>query len=94
MPQKPLKPTRIIQTAEFEKAFVGKGAIERKAITRALRLLKDDVYDPSLKVHKLKGWGNIRGAHATDNQVMSLLIEGSVVTLRTCCNHDDVYRHP
>lgn len=83
----PLRPTKIIQTAAFEKAFIAKGDIERKAITRALRQMKNDVYYPSLRVHKLEGQGDIRGAHATDNQVISLTVVGSEVTLRACCNH-------
>ena len=90
----PLKPTKIIQTAGFQRAFVAKGEIERKAITRALRLMADDLYYPSLRVHKLEGLGDIRGAHATDNQIISLTIHGSEVTLRACCNHNDVYRNP
>lgn len=90
----PLKPTKIIYGDEFKRAFAKKGEAQRNSIKRALRLLAEDIYYPSLRVHKLQGQGDIRGAHATDNQVMSLTIEGSVVHLRTCCNHDDVYRSP
>jgi len=90
----PLKPSKIVRTDEFKNAFAKKGSVERKAIERALRLIAEDVYYPSLRVHKLRGVGDIRGAHATDSQVMSLTIEGSVITLRTCCNHKDVYRNP
>lgn len=89
-----LKPTKIVQTAEFKRAYAKKGSAQRNSIKRALRLLAEDVYYPSLRVHKLEGVGDIRGAHATDNQVISLTVEGSVVTLRTCCNHKDVYRSP
>lgn len=90
----PLKPSSIIQTDEFVRAFAKKGEAERKAIARALRLMAEDVYYPSLRTHKLQGSGDIRGVHATDNQVMSVTIDGTVITLRTCCNHDDVYRRP
>lgn len=90
----PLKPTRIIQTDEFRRAYAKKGDGARNSIKRALRMLAEDIYYPSLRVHKLEGVGDIRGAHATDNQVISLTIDGSVVTLRTCCNHKDVYRSP
>jgi mRNA-degrading endonuclease YafQ of YafQ-DinJ toxin-antitoxin module len=89
-----LKPTKIIWGDEFTRAYRKKGDIEKKAMRRALRLMGDDIYYPSLKVHKLEGQGDIRGAHATDNQVMSLTIDDSVVSLRTCCNHKDVYRNP
>lgn len=90
----PLKPTKIVQTDEFKRAYAKKGDAERNSIKRALKMLAEDIYYPSLRVHKLEGVGDIRGAHATDNQVMSLTIDGSVVTLRTCCNHKDVYRSP
>lgn len=90
----PLKPTKIIWGDEFRKAYLKKADQERKSIKRALRLMDSDVYYPSLRVHKLEGVGDIRGAHATDNQVISLTIDGSVVNLRTCCNHKDVYRNP
>ena len=90
----PLKPTRIIQTDEFKRAYAKKGAAERNSIKRALKMMAADIYYPSLRVHKLEGVGDIRGAHATNNQIMSLTIDGSVVTLRTCCNHKDVYRNP
>lgn len=90
----PLKPTKIVQTDEFKRACAKKGDAERNSIKRALKMLAEDIYYPSLLVHKLDGVGDIRGAHATDNQVMSLTIDGSVVTLRTCCNHKDVYRSP
>ncbi len=53
-----------------------------------------DIYYPSLRVHKLEGESDIRGAHATDNQVIRLTIDGTVVSLRTGCNHNDVYRRP
>lgn len=90
----PLKPTRITWGDEVKRAYVKKGPAERKAIDRALRMMAEDVYYPSLRVHKLEGVGDIRGAHATDNQVISLTVEGSTVHLRTCCNHKDVYRSP
>lgn len=90
----PLKPTKIILGEEFRKSYKKKGDIEKKAIKRALKLMGEDIYYPSLRVHKLQGVGDIRGAHATDNQVISLTVEGSVVHLRTCCNHRDVYRNP
>jgi len=90
----PLKPTKIVFGNEFKNSYAKKGATEKKSIKRALRLLAEDVYYPSLRVHKLEGVGDIRGAHATDNQVISLTIDGSVVRLRTCCNHQDVYRSP
>lgn len=86
-----LKPTNIIRTDEFKNSYARKGPAERNSIKRALRLMREDVYYPSLRTHKLEGVGDIRGAHATDNQVISLTIDGSVVTLRTCCNHKDVY---
>ncbi len=89
-----LKPTKIVWGDEFKKSYAKKGAAERNSIKRALRLMAEDVYYPSLRVHKLEGTGDIRGAHATDNQVISLTIDGSVVHLRTCCNHKDVYRSP
>ena len=85
----PLKPTKIVQTDEFKRAYARKGDAERNSIKPALRMLAEDIYYPSLRVHKLEGVDDIRGAHATDNQVMSLTIDGSVVTLRTCCNHKD-----
>ncbi len=90
----PLKPTKIIWGDEFKNAYAKKGAQEQNSIKRALRMLAENIYHPSLRVHKLEGQGDIRGAHATDNQVMSLTIEGSIVSLRTCCNHKDVYRSP
>lgn len=93
-PPMPLKPTKIVWGEEFVRAYATKGERERKSIDRALRMLAEDVYYPSLRVHKLEGHGDIRGAHASDNQVMTLTVDGSIVQLRTCCNRDDVYRSP
>lgn len=90
----PLKPTRINYGDEFVRAYARKGARVRTSIDRALKMLEQDVYYPSLRTHKLEGVGDIRGAHASDNQIMTLTLDGSVVNLRTCCNHKDVYRSP
>ena len=90
----PLKPSKISYGAEFVRSYAKKGERERTSIDRALKMMSEDIYYPSLRVHKLEGQGDIRGAHASDNQVMSLTIDGDVVHLRTCCNHKDVYRSP
>ena len=90
----PLKPSKIEWGDEFKNSYRRKGDQQKKSIERALRQMATDVYYPSLRVHKLEGVGDVHGAHATDNQVISLTIDGSVVHLRTCCNHKDVYRNP
>lgn len=90
----PLTPSKIEWGQGFQDSFATKSEQHRNSIKRALRMMARDLYYPSLQTHKLEGHGDIRGVHATDGQVITLTVDGTVVFLRACCNHDDVYRHP
>ncbi len=89
-----MKPTKLVWTAKFQEKYRRKSAQHKESINRALRMMAQNVYHPSLKTHKMRGVGDIRASHATDNQVMTLTLDGSKVNLRNCCNHDDVYKRP
>jgi hypothetical protein len=89
-----MKPTKLVRSKGFTDSYAKKSKPNRSAIDRALRMMADNVYHPSLRTQKMKGFGDIREAHATRGQTMSLTLTGTVVYLRTCCNHDDVYRRP
>jgi hypothetical protein len=89
-----MKPTKIRWAKTFTNQYKKKSKANRTAIDRALKMMGDDVYHPSLRTKKMRGFGEIREAHATRGQTMSLTIEGAEVFMRVCCNHDDVYRRP
>lgn len=89
-----MKPTKVIWGKGFTDLYKAKSKENRAAIDRALRMMAEDVYHRSLRTKKMQGWGDIREAHATLGQTMSLTLHGSEVHLRVCCNHDDVYRSP
>ncbi len=89
-----MKPTKIVWSKGFTDSYVKKSKSNRNAIDRALRMMAEDLYHRSLRTKKMEGWGDIREAHATLGQTMSLTLNGSEVYLRACCNHDDVYRSP
>lgn len=89
-----MQPSKIVWSKTFTDLYAKKSAQHQRAIDRALRMMARDVYHGSLKTKKMEGWGDIREAHVTDGQVMTLTVDGTVVSLRVCCNHDDVYRHP
>ncbi len=89
-----MKPTKISWSKSFADSYRAKSKPNRRAIDRALRMMAASVYHSSLRTRKMEGWGDIREAHATRGQVMTLTLSGTEVYLRACCNHDDVYRSP
>ncbi len=89
-----MKPTKLIRSQGFTDSYAKKSKANRSAIDRALRMMAEDIYHPSLRTKKMKGVGDIREAHATRGQTMTLTLDGTIVYLRACCNHDDVYRRP
>jgi hypothetical protein len=89
-----MKPTKIVRSKGFTDSYAKKSKANRNAIDRALRMMASDIYHRSLRTKKMEGVGDIREAHATLGQTMSLTLNGTEVYLRACCNHDDVYRHP
>ena len=89
-----MKPTKIVWSKSFADSYITKSRPNRRAIDRALRMMAEDVHHGSLRTRKMQGQGDIREAHATKWQVMTLTVSGTEVRLRACCNHDDVYHHP
>jgi hypothetical protein len=89
-----MKPARIAWSKTFVDSYRSKSKPHQRAIDRALRMMADDLYHPSLRTKKMQGVGDIREAHATRGQVMTMTLSGTDVYLRVCCNHDDVYRNP
>jgi mRNA-degrading endonuclease YafQ of YafQ-DinJ toxin-antitoxin module len=51
------QPKKLILSKAFEryKKFVGKNAILKSAVSETLLKMELDIYDPSLKTHKLSG---------------------------------------
>lgn len=89
-----MKPSKLIWTQQFKDLYKGKTLAHRKAIQRALRMMNQDLYHRSLRTRKMEGHGDIKEAHVTKQQVMTLTVHGSAVHLRVCCSHDQVYRKP
>jgi mRNA-degrading endonuclease YafQ of YafQ-DinJ toxin-antitoxin module len=89
-----VKPTKLVWSQQFRDLYKRKSTAHKNAIKRALRMMDANLYHNSLRTQKMKGYGDIREAHATFNQVMTFTLRGSEVHLRVCCNHTEVYRNP
>ena len=89
-----MKPANIFWTKTFHDLYNKKSKAHKKAIDRALRMMAGNLYHPSLRTRQMEGHGDIKEAHATKQQVMSLTLDATDVHMRVCCSHDQVYRNP
>lgn len=87
-----------VRTERFKKAFQSLPKEIQKKVVRALRLLAEDTYYPSLGVKKLQGAPGIWEARIDLNYRMTFQIdeeEGKTICLlRNVDNHDDCLKKP
>ncbi len=89
------RPIKLAETSSiFTSGYTSKSRERQKAVDKAVRLLQQDLYYPSLRARKMGGGAGIWEAHASDTVVMTFdFIDKDSVRLRVCCNHD-IYRRP
>ena len=64
----------------------------RKSVSKALELLKDDVYSVSLKTHKLHGsMGKSYACNIDYNYRIVFSFDDELIYLESIGSHDDIY---
>jgi mRNA-degrading endonuclease RelE of RelBE toxin-antitoxin system len=67
---------------------------QQKKIKRAINLMSDNIYHPSLRVKRIQGTKGIWEASATTGLRITFDWEGDTITLRNCGQHDETLKNP
>jgi mRNA-degrading endonuclease YafQ of YafQ-DinJ toxin-antitoxin module len=83
-------------TMRFKRAYSSLDKENQKRVDKALLLLAENRYHPSLRLKRVKGTDDIWEASASMSirLTFKLLEDGNIIQLRNVGAHEDVFRPP
>lgn len=85
---------RFRRTERFRKSYRKLSKEDKERAKKALFLLGQNIYHPSLRVKKVKGETDIFEARAGSELRFTFEYQGDLITLRVIGRHDEVLRKP
>lgn len=87
--------TTLRSTERFDKSLKGLDPNSQKSIAKAMRLLLDNPYHPSLRIRKMEGYDSVFEASANmDIRTTFHYEKPDTIVLRNCGHHDETLSSP
>ena len=88
---------QLVRTERFKKSYQNLDKQSQKTIAKALRLLVENMFHPSLRTRKMEGYHNPYRWEARGNMDLRITFEyekPELLILRNCGHHDKTLRNP
>ena len=82
------------RTERFKRMYKKLDSQQQNFIKRAISLMSDNIYHPSLRVKRIQGTKGIWEASATVGIRITFDWEEDIITLRNCGDHDKTLKNP
>ena len=85
---------RFERTGRFKRMYKKIDSRDQEQIKKALKLMSENIWHPSLRTKRVQGTKNVWEASASMNLRITFVWEEEVVILRNCGEHDNTLKNP